>query len=195
MINIVLVHPQIPQNTGAIGRLCVNANLKLHIIKPTIFDINEKNVRRAGLDYWDKLNPQIWESLDEFLAQNGQFLERFFFATTKTKRLYYDAGFCDGDFIFFGGESTGLPQNLMDKNWKNAITIPMSENGRSLNLAMSVGIVAYEAIRQIYGAKISVNLDEISRDFGTNLKNIANDFDTAGAKPANTAANFCEIEK
>ena len=75
MINIVLVHPQIPQNTGAIGRLCVNANLKLHIIKPKIFEINEKNVRRAGLDYWDKLNPQIWESLDDFLAQNGQFLE------------------------------------------------------------------------------------------------------------------------
>ena len=72
MINIVLVHPQIPQNTGAIGRLCVNANLKLHIIKPTIFEINEKNVRRAGLDYWDKLDPQIWESLDEFLAQNGR---------------------------------------------------------------------------------------------------------------------------
>ena len=83
----------------------------------------------------------------------------------------------------------------MDKNWKNAITIPMSENGRSLNLAMSVGIVAYEAIRQIYGAKISANLDEISGNFGTNLKNIANDFDTAGAKLANIAVNFCEIEK
>ena len=82
MFNIVLVHPQIPQNTGAIGRMCVNANLKLHIVKPTIFDLSEKAVRRAGLDYWKILKPQIWQSLDEFLQANLSHKERFFFATT-----------------------------------------------------------------------------------------------------------------
>ena len=86
MFNIVLVHPQIPQNTGAIGRMCVNANLKLHIVKPTVFDLSEKAVRRAGLDYWKILDPQIWESLDEFLETNLSHKERFFFATTKTNR-------------------------------------------------------------------------------------------------------------
>ncbi|MCR4941879.1 MAG: tRNA (cytidine(34)-2'-O)-methyltransferase [Campylobacter sp.] len=148
MFNIVLVHPQIPQNTGSIGRMCVNANLNLHIVKPTVFDISEKAVRRAGLDYWAKLNPMIWESLDEFLAKNIDKKDRFFFATTKTNRLYYDAKFQPGDFIFFGGESTGLPRDFMDINFKNAITIPMGEAGRSLNLATSVGIISYEAIRQ-----------------------------------------------
>lgn len=148
MLNIVLVHPQIPQNTGAIGRMCVNANLSLHIIKPTMFDLSEKAVRRAGLDYWKILNPVIWDSLDEFLKQNLDKKERFFYATTKTNNLYFNAKFQSGDFIFFGGESTGLPSSLMSLTPQNMITIPMGKNGRSLNLAMSVGIVAYEAIRQ-----------------------------------------------
>lgn len=148
MFNIVLVHPQIPQNTGSIGRMCVNANLALHIVKPTMFDISEKSVRRAGLDYWAQLNPTIWESLDEFLQANIVHKDRFFFATTKSNRLYFDAKFQAGDFLFFGGESTGLPQELMALNFTNAITIPMGEYGRSLNQATSVGIVAYEAIRQ-----------------------------------------------
>ncbi|WP_456057913.1 tRNA (cytidine(34)-2'-O)-methyltransferase [Campylobacter hominis] len=152
MFNIVLVHPQIPQNTGAIGRLCINANLKLHIVKPTIFSLDEKSVRRAGLDYWKKLNPTIWDSLDDFMAANGDKISRFWFSTTKSKRLYFTADFKKDDFIFFGGESTGLPMNFMQKNWQNAITIPMGNEGRSLNLAMSVGIVAYEAIRQNIGA-------------------------------------------
>ncbi|ALF45112.1 MULTISPECIES: tRNA (cytidine(34)-2'-O)-methyltransferase [Campylobacter] len=148
MFNIVLVHPQIPQNTGAIGRMCVNANLKLHIVKPTMFDLSQKAVRRAGLDYWRALDPVIWENLDTFLEQNLKFKERFFFATTKTNQLYYDVKFEVGDFIFFGGESTGLPKELMDINFAHAVTIPMGAQGRSLNLAMSAGIVAYEAIRQ-----------------------------------------------
>lgn len=148
MLNIVLVNPQIPQNTGAIGRMCVNADLNLHIIKPTIFDLSEKAVRRAGLDYWKILNPIIWENLDDFLNENSKFKDRFFFATTKTDNIYFNAKFQTDDFLFFGGESTGLPQELMSLNETNKITIPMGENGRSLNLAMSVGIVAYEAIRQ-----------------------------------------------
>lgn len=148
MFNIVLVHPQIPQNTGAIGRLCINANLKLHIVKPTTFSLDEKSVRRAGLDYWKKLDPVIWESLDEFLEQNSHLIDKFYFATTKTNKLYYDAKFKKGDFLFFGGESTGLPMELMKLKFENAITIPMGKEGRSLNQAMSVAIVAYEAIRQ-----------------------------------------------
>lgn len=151
MFNIVLVSPQIPQNTGAIGRLCVNANLKLHIVKPTVFKLDEKAVRRAGLDYWKKLDPKIWESLDEFLEANLEHKDRFFFATTKAKNYYFNAEFRVGDYLFFGGESTGLPMSLMQMNFKNAIKIPMGKNGRSLNQAMSVGIVAYEAIRQNFG--------------------------------------------
>lgn len=150
MFNIVLVHPQIPQNTGSIGRICVNADCKLHIVKPTCFDINEKSVKRAGLDYWNLLDVTIWENLDDFLAANGDKKDRFFFATTKTKQPYFDAKFKCGDFIFFGGESTGLPMELMQLKWENAVTIPMGVNGRSLNQAVAVGIVLYDAIRQNY---------------------------------------------
>lgn len=148
MFNIVLVHPQIPQNTGSIGRICVNTDSKLHIIKPTCFEINDKNVKRAGLDYWHLLNLQVWESLEEFLEENIDKSDRFFFSTTKSNKPYFKADFKDGDFIFFGGESTGLPMELMQKKWENAITIPMGKNGRSLNLSVAVGIVLYDAIRQ-----------------------------------------------
>ncbi|WP_331773923.1 tRNA (cytidine(34)-2'-O)-methyltransferase [Sulfurospirillum sp. 1612] len=148
MFNIVLVHPQIPQNTGSIGRICVNTDSKLHIVKPTCFEINDKNVKRAGLDYWHLLDVTVWESLDDFMAANEQYLDRFFFATTKSKLPYFDAKMKDGDFLFFGGESTGLPMDLMQKNWNHAITIPMGEHGRSLNQSVAVGIVLYDAIRQ-----------------------------------------------
>ena len=148
MFNIVLVHPQIPQNTGSIGRMCVNADCALHIIKPTMFEINDKTVKRAGLDYWPLLEVHIWENLEAFLEANQMHLNRFFFATTKTKKPYFEAKFEKGDFIFFGGESTGLPLELMKMKWENAITIPMGKNGRSLNQATSAGIILYDAIRQ-----------------------------------------------
>lgn len=150
MFNIVLVNPQIPQNTGSIGRMCVNTDTILHIIKPTIFSLDEKSVKRAGLDYWKILNPVIWDSLEEFLYKNREFEDRFFYATTKSDKPYFNARFKKGDFLFFGGESTGLPLNLMQRNFQNAITIPMGKNGRSLNLATSAGIILYEAIRQNY---------------------------------------------
>ena len=150
MFNIVLVHPQIPQNTGSIGRMCVNTDCTLHIVKPTVFELDEKSVKRAGLDYWHLLDLKVWESLDEFLEANSEKKDRFFFATTKTDKLYFDATFEDGDFLFFGGESTGLPMELMELKWDNAITIPMGKQGRSLNQATSAGIVLYEAIRQNY---------------------------------------------
>jgi len=142
------VHPQIPQNTGSIGRMCVNADCALHIIKPTMFEINDKTVKRAGLDYWPLLEVHIWENLEAFLEANQTHLNRFFFATTKTKKPYFEAKFEKGDFIFFGGESTGLPLELMQMKWENAITIPMGKNGRSLNQATSAGIILYDAIRQ-----------------------------------------------
>jgi len=148
MFNIVLVNPQIPQNTGTIGRLCVNSDSILHIIKPIGFDISEKAVRRAGLDYWKELDLRIYESLDEFLDRYSQKLDRFFFATTKAKKLYHEAKFGDGDFLIFGSETAGMPMEFMLKNKEGMITIPMGEKGRSLNLAISVGIILYDAIRQ-----------------------------------------------
>ncbi len=148
MFNIVLITPQIPQNTGAIGRMCVNAECKLHIVKPTIFSLDDKSVRRAGLDYWKKLNPVIWENLDEFYDKNRNKKSRMFIATTKTDKFYYDFKFEENDFLIFGSESHGTPKWFMDEISPNLMTIPMGKNGRSLNLAMSVGIVTYEAIRQ-----------------------------------------------
>ena len=148
MFNIVLVHPQIPNNTGSIGRLCVNAGAKLHIIKPIGFDISEKAVRRAGLDYWHKLDLAVWESLEEFLEKSGVKSENIHLATTKTNRIYFQAKFKKGDFLLFGSETQGLPQELLENNKARAITIPMTKEGRSLNLAVSCGIVLYDAIRQ-----------------------------------------------
>jgi tRNA (cytidine/uridine-2'-O-)-methyltransferase len=159
MFNIVLVHPQIPQNTGSIGRMCVNADCALHIVKPTMFEISDKTVKRAGLDYWPLLNLHVWESLDDFLDANRDHVDRFFFATTKTKKPYFQAAFQPGDFIFFGGESTGLPMELMQLKWENAITIPMGKNGRSLNQATSAGIVLYDAIRQNFDAFKTASMD------------------------------------
>jgi len=146
MFNIVLFNPQIPHNTGAIGRLCVNSNAKLHLIKPLGFDISEKAVKRAGLDYWDKLNPTIWENYEEFF--NNIDINRCYFATTKSKKPYFKATFKKDDYIIFGSETSGMPMEIMEKNKNNMITIPMGEHGRSLNLAISVGIILYDAIRQ-----------------------------------------------
>ena len=147
--NLVLVNPQIPNNTGAIGRLCVNAGASLHIIKPIAFDIDEKAVRRAGLDYWDKLDLHVWESIDEFFLKN-EITNNAHFATTKTDRPYFEADFKDGDFIFFGSETAGIPMDILNKYKEQNITIPMTNEGRSLNLAISTGIVLYDAIRQTY---------------------------------------------
>ncbi len=149
MFNLVLVNPQIPNNTGAIGRLCVNAGAALHIIKPITFDIDEKAVRRAGLDYWHKLDLHIWENLDDFFA-NNEITNNAYFATTKTDKPYFDAQFKDGDYIFFGSETAGIPEDILNRYKDQNITIPMTKEGRSLNLAISAGIVLYEAIKQNY---------------------------------------------
>lgn len=147
MINVVLVHPQIPNNTGTIGRLCVNTGSSLHIVKPIGFDMDEKAVRRAGLDYWDKLDLHVYESLEEFLEKND--LEgRLHLATTKRETPYFEASYNEGDYILFGSETKGLPEDLLARFDKECVTIPMTKEGRSLNLAISTGIILYEAIKQ-----------------------------------------------
>ena len=147
MFNIVLVHPQIPNNTGAIGRLCVNTGSSLHLIKPIGFDIDEKAVRRAGLDYWHKIDLHVWESIDEFMDAHPT-RDRFFFATTKTDCPYFEHTFEEGDYLFFGSEISGIPSEILETYPSQTMTIPMTKEGRSLNLAISTGIILYEAIKQ-----------------------------------------------
>ena len=147
MFNIVLVHPQIPNNTGAIGRLCVNTASSLHLIKPIGFDIDEKAVRRAGLDYWHKIDLHVWENIDAFMEAHPN-RDRFFFATTKTDRAYFEHTFQEGDYLFFGSETAGIPTEILETYPDQTMTIPMTKEGRSLNLAISTGIILYEAIKQ-----------------------------------------------
>lgn len=147
MFNIVLVTPQIPNNTGAIGRLCVNTGSTLHLIRPLGFDISEKALRRAGMDYWHKLDLKVWESTEEFFEAHPD-TERFFFATTKTDRPYFEMTFQEGDYLLFGSETAGIPSEILERFPEQTMTIPMTKEGRSLNLAISSGIILYEAIRQ-----------------------------------------------
>ncbi len=149
MFNIVLVEPQIPQNTGTIGRLCVNLGATLHLVKPLGFDIDDKAVKRAGLDYWKALDLVVWDSFEAFLAAHP--IDRHtYMATTKSETLYFDAKFQKGDYILFGSETKGIDEQLLLDHPEQCITIPMGGKGRSLNLGVSVGIVTYEALRQNY---------------------------------------------
>jgi len=148
VFNIVLLEPRIPGNVGTIGRLAFALNCKLHLIKPYGFgEITEKEVRRAGLDYWFDLDVTEYENIEDFWSKNP-FSNRHFFATTKTKQTYFDAKYEVGDYFYFGREDAGLPETLLAKNEKGCVTIPMTNNARSLNIANSVSIVAYEALRQ-----------------------------------------------
>ena len=149
MINIVLVEPQIPPNTGTIGRLCVNLGATLHLVKPLGFDIDDKTVKRAGLDYWHLVDLVVWESFAEFLSAHP-IDEHTHMGTTKTDRLYWDATFNRGDYVLFGSETKGLDERVLLAHPDRCITVPMGAGGRSLNLGVSVGIVAYEALRQNY---------------------------------------------
>lgn len=146
MFNIVLVEPEIPQNTGNIARTCAATGAKLHIVKPMGFEINDKHLKRAGLDYWHLLDVRYYENLDDFFATVGD--ARFFYATTKAPSVYSDVEFMDGDYILFGKETKGLPEELLYKDRDRCIRIPMIDEARSLNLSNSVAIVIYEALRQ-----------------------------------------------
>ena len=149
MFNIVLVEPQIPPNTGTIGRLCVNLGATLHLIEPLGFDIDDKAVTRAGLDYWKDLDLVVWKSFDAFLAEHP-INNNAHLATTKTEKLYFDAKFQKNDYILFGSETRGIREDVLLENKAQCITIPMGGGGRSLNLGVAVGIVTYEALRQNY---------------------------------------------
>ncbi len=147
MLNIVLVEPEIPMNTGNIARTCAATRSRLHLIKPLGFDISDKAVKRAGLDYWPMVDLQVYEDLDDFFARNPA--PDLWLATTKAPRPYCNAAFRDGCFLFFGKETAGLPEHFRQTHFDRCIRIPMREDARSLNLANSVAVVAYEALRQL----------------------------------------------
>ena len=161
-LNIVLVEPEIPQNTGNIARTCAAIGAKLHLVRPLGFEISDKYVKRAGLDYWDKLDIEEHNSLSAFLKKytvnNNMFL-----VTTKGQHCYSDVNYSKLDevFLLFGKETKGLPESLLKEHLENTIRIPMRETLRSLNLSNSVAIVAYEVFRQ----NNFCNLEEISKYF------------------------------
>jgi tRNA (cytidine/uridine-2'-O-)-methyltransferase len=146
LFNIVLVEPRIPQNTGNIARTCAATGSQLHIVRPTAFQITDKNLKRAGLDYWHLLNVQYYDNLEDFFEKTKG--ARYFYASTKSRHTYVDVKFEDNDFILFGREDAGLPEKLLYEHEERCIRIPMIEEARSLNLSNSVAIVVYEALRQ-----------------------------------------------
>lgn len=145
-LNIVLVEPQIPQNTGNISRTCAVTGATLHLVKPYGFTISDKQLKRAGLDYWDKLTIFEYESLEDFLWKNKN--EKLFFFTTKGKKTHSDASYLDNAFLVFGREDKGLPESLLYDNPDSCVRIPMRNDLRSLNLSNSVAIATYEVLRQ-----------------------------------------------
>lgn len=147
MLNIVLVEPEIPQNTGNIARTCAATRSRLHLVRPLGFDISEKAVRRAGLDYWHMVDLRVYDSLDHFFAVNPR--PDLWLATTKAPRDYTEAEFRDGCWLMFGKETAGLPEDLRLRWYDRCVRIPMRPGARSLNLANSVAVLTYEALRQL----------------------------------------------
>lgn len=147
MFNVVLVEPEIPPNTGNIARLCLATDATLHLVRPLGFVINDKTLKRAGLDYWKETRVVMWDSLADIQAANAQ--ARYWYLTTKATRAYYEERFEPGDFLVFGRETRGLPEPLLNENAPRCLTIPMTNKTRSLNLATSVGIVLFEGMRQV----------------------------------------------
>lgn len=148
-INIVFVEPEIPPNTGNIARTCAATGTNLHLVKPLGFSIDDKQVKRAGLDYWPYVNLEVHESLDAFMEKYGD--RRLWLATTKAKNMYADVEYRDDDFILFGRETRGLPVDFVEAHQDSGIRIPMSEDTRtrSFNLSNSANIILFEALRQL----------------------------------------------
>lgn len=146
-LNIVLVNPEIPQNTGNIARSCAATGATLHLIEPLGFSLADKYLKRAGLDYWNLMTYHTYPDMEAFLIKHPG--ARMHFASTKAPRGYHEARYQDGDFIVFGCETRGLPENLLEKVYDRCIRIPMRAEARSLNLSNSVAIVLYEALRQM----------------------------------------------
>ena len=148
MFNVVLVEPEIPPNTGNVARLCLATGCRLHLVKPLGFSVDNRQLRRAGMDYWHQVDLQYWEDLNSFETATRAPARRFFF-TTKTDRSYWDAEFEPEDYLVFGRETRGLPESLLDAQPESCLTIPMQPGARSLNLATAVAVVLFEAVRQL----------------------------------------------
>ena len=148
MVNIVLVEPEIPQNCGNIARTCAATGARLHLIRALGFDISDRAVKRAGLDYWHLVEVRDYENLDEFFAVHPEAKENLWLATTKAPRAYCEAEFTDGCWLFFGKETAGLPEAFRMAHYDRCIRLPMREEARSLNLSNSVAVLTYEALRQ-----------------------------------------------
>ena len=146
MFNIVLVEPEIPQNTGNIARTCAATGCSLHLVKPLGFSLDDRYLKRAGLDYWHLLEIYVYENLDELFAKYPQ--GRFFYFTTKARRRHTDASYGPGDFLVFGKETRGLDEELLAAHPDRCVRIPMAAGARSLNLANSAAVAVYEALRQ-----------------------------------------------
>ena len=146
MLNIVLHEPEIPQNCGNIARTCAATGSVLHLIKPLGFDISEKAVRRAGLDYWHLVDVRVYENLEDFFARNQ--VTELWCLSTKAPRCYTEAAFHDGCYLLFGKETKGLPEEFLAMHYGETVRIPMREEARSLNLSNAVAITVYEALRQ-----------------------------------------------
>ena len=147
MLNIVLVEPEIPQNCGNIARTCAATHSVLHLIRPLGFDISEKAVRRAGLDYWSEVDVRVYENLEDFFAKNT--VREMWCLSTKAPRGYTEASYSDGCFLFLGKESKGLPEEFLEAHRQETVRIPMFPGIRSLNLSNSVAVTVYEALRQL----------------------------------------------
>ncbi|MBP5160272.1 MAG: tRNA (cytidine(34)-2'-O)-methyltransferase [Lachnospiraceae bacterium] len=145
-MNIVLLEPEIPANTGNIGRTCVATGTRLHLIKPLGFSLDEKHLRRAGMDYWKDLDLTLYENYEDFLTRNPG--AKIYYATTKARKLYTEPRYEEDCFVMFGKESAGIPEEILVENEETCVRIPMIGNIRSLNLGNSVAIVLYEALRQ-----------------------------------------------
>ena len=160
-MNIVLHEPEIPANTGNIGRTCVATGTSLHLIKPLGFDISDKAVRRAGMDYWKELDLHVYEDFEEFVEKNPG--ARIYMATTKARKAYTEVEYKGNDFIMFGKESAGIPEDILVKYEDTSVRIPMIGEIRSLNLSNSVSIILYEALRQqdFEGMKLKGNLHRL----------------------------------
>jgi tRNA (cytidine/uridine-2'-O-)-methyltransferase len=168
VFNVVLVEPEIPPNTGNVGRLCLATGSTLHLVKPLGFSTDDRELKRAGLDYWKEVDLRLWDSFESLEEAHGPGT-RLFFLTTKSDCAYYDVCFQPGDFLVFGRETRGLPEGLLAAHPKRLLTIPM-EGTRSLNLATAVAIVLFEAMRQLRQARPVAELNKSERP-GSKLSN------------------------
>ncbi len=147
-LNVVLVEPEIPQNAGNIARTCAVTGSKLHLVRPLGFEVSDKYLKRAGLDYWHLVDIYYYDSIEEVMEKfyNGK---NFFFFSTKAKHVHSDVQYNDGDFLVFGKETKGLPESLLEKHYDECVRLPMMNETRSLNLSNSVCVGVYEALRQL----------------------------------------------